>query len=289
MSFKWCDSFIHSYRTQGYVVFRQILPPSLVRDLRKATARVHTIARAKHGPQAQRLQPFMPELTDAERKAFTDYYNHSPLVDAIARVLTPRHKIGRGDLSTTGLLLEPADLPWCTNWHRDIRIEHDVPDRDEFKRVNLDPLFFNQINCPLYEDNCTWYVPGSYLRDFDLDAEIAAATMNTEPGSYEERARKPGKLHADDATWEERERSGIEYCESMPGAARLSMDAGDFALYHPNGWHLGNYLPDRRRVTIHDFAPTPELLDWYERWSKSRKSANEKRRAEAAKAQAVKA
>ena len=54
----------------------------------------------------------------------------------------------------------------------------------------------------------------------------------------------------------------------MSEAVRLCMDAGDFAIYHPNAWHLGNYLPDRRRVTIHDLAPTPELLDWYARWAR---------------------
>ena len=45
---------------------------------------------------------------------------------------------------------------------------------EEFRRVNRDPLWFNQINCPLYEDNCTWFVPGSHLRD-DFPAETAAA------------------------------------------------------------------------------------------------------------------
>jgi ectoine hydroxylase-related dioxygenase (phytanoyl-CoA dioxygenase family) len=159
-----------------------------------------------------------------------------------------------GHFNRTGLLLEPAEQPWCTKWHRDIRETSNVPDVEEFRHLAHDPLWFNQINCPLYEDNCTWYVPGSYLRD-DLPDEVAAAEASLPP---------------ENASYEERERKCLEYAQGMPRAVRLSMDAGDFALYHPNGWHIGNYLPDRKRVTIHDIAPTPELLDWYERWQKKR-------------------
>jgi len=246
---------IQDYRTQGYVVFQQILPPSLLRDLRRATEKVHQYAREKGGPQAQRLQPIINY--DIDLKPFYDYAQLPDLVDAIGRVLTPRHQIARGELKRTGLLLEPAEKPWCTRWHRDLRETSNVPDVEEFRRINSDPLWFNQINCPLYEDNCTWYVPGSYLR-VDLPKEVTAAASPLPP---------------EDALYEERERKCLEYTQAMPGAVRLCMDAGDFALYHPNGWHIGNYLPDRKRVTIHDYAPTPELLDWYDRWQKKRADA----------------
>lgn len=268
MAFKFCDSMIHRYRTEGYVIFRQVLPISLVRDLRRATATAHEQARKRHGPQAQRLQPLSGYELDL--KPFADYATLPPLVDAIAKILTPRHQLGKGDWFHTGLLLEPSELPWCTNWHRDIRETHNVPDVEEFRRINVDPLWFNQINCPLYEDNCTWYVPGSYLRAFDLEGETAAANA---------------KMFEEGDDWIARERKCVEYCQSMPHSIRASMDAGDFMLYHPNGWHIGNYLPDRKRVTIHDFAPTAELLDWYDRWGKSQAAAREK----AAKQEPVKA
>ncbi|MCE9590943.1 MAG: phytanoyl-CoA dioxygenase family protein [Planctomycetes bacterium] len=263
MAFKFCDSMIHRYRTEGYVIFRQVLPVSLVRDLRHATATAQEQARKKSGQQAQRLQPL--SSYDIDPKPFADYANLAPLVDAISKILTPRHKLGKGDSYQCGLLLEPAELPWCTAWHRDIRETHEVPDVEEFRRITTDPLWFNQINCPLYEDNCTWYVPGSYLRQFDLDGETKASTAKTCD-------EKDGYL--------QRERSCLEYTQAMPHCIRASMDAGDFMLYHPNGWHIGNYLPDRKRVTIHDFAPTPELIDWYDRWGKSREAAQKKRDAE---------
>jgi ectoine hydroxylase-related dioxygenase (phytanoyl-CoA dioxygenase family) len=249
MAFKFCDSMIHQYRTEGYVIFRQVLPVSLVRDLRKATATAQTQARAARGAQAQRLQPI--HKFEIDLKPFEDYATHGPLVDALAKVLTPRHLLKKESWGHTGLLLEPAELPWCTAWHRDIRETSGVPDVEEFRRITKDPLWFNQINCPLYEDNCTWYVPGSYLRDFDLEGETAAAGAK----AFEE---------GDD--WVTRERKCVEYCRGMPRAVRASMDAGDFMLYHPNGWHLGSYLPDRKRVTIHDYAPSAELVEWYGRW-----------------------
>lgn len=258
MAFHFCDSMIHHYRTQGFVIFRRILPVSLVRDLRRATAQAQSVAREKHGPQAQRIQPIRQYAQAIDLKPFEDYANLPPLVDAIHKILTPRHMLSNGHCDRLGLLLEPAQSPWCTAWHRDIRESHDVPDVAEFRKINVDPLWFNQINCPLYEDNCTWYVPGSYLRLFDLQSETAAA------------ANEP--TFAQDAPVEERERRCLEYCQSMPQAIRASMDAGDFMLYHPNGWHLGNYLPNRNRVTIHDWAPMPELADWYDRWAKAREA-----------------
>ena len=261
MRFKFCHSMILDYRTQGYVVFRQILPLSLIRDLRRATEKVHQYAREKGGPQAQRLQPIINY--DMDLKPFYDYANLPELVDAIGSVLTPRHQIARGEVKRTGVLLEPAEKPWCTRWHRDLRHAEkffetsNVPDMEEFRRIKSDPLWFNQINCPLYEDNSLWYVPGSYLR-MDLPEEVTAAEAPLPP---------------EEASYEERERKCLQYTQAMPGAVRLYMDAGDFALYHPRGWHIGVYLPDRKRVTIHDYAPTPEYLDWYRCYDKKRASA----------------
>ncbi len=264
MAFKFCDSMIHQYRTDGYVIFRQILPISLIRDLRKATATAQEQARKARGQQAQRLQPISKYEIDL--KPFDDFVTLAPLVDALAKVLSPRHSLKKESWHHTGLLLEPAQLPWCTTWHRDIRETHNVPDVEEFRRINRDPLFFNQINCPLYEDNCTWYVPGSYLREFDLAEETDVANRR----QFEE---------GDD--WMTRERKCTEYCQAMPRAVRASMDAGDFMIYHPNGWHLGSYLPDRKRVTIHDYAPSPQLLEWYDRWGKAQAAAAEKAKAAA--------
>ncbi|MCX5660679.1 MAG: phytanoyl-CoA dioxygenase family protein [Planctomycetota bacterium] len=264
MAFEFRDEWIHSYRVDGYVILPQVLPPALIRDLRRATVRSHELARQQGGPQAQRLQPVVGQFSEAELKPFQDYLTLAPLVEAIRRILSPRHTLGNGNCDRLGLLLEPAAHPWCTPWHRDMREttagaysgRTTVPDLEEFRRVRHDPLMFNQVNCPLYEDNCTWYVPGSYLRSDDLPAE--AGTLASYP-------------RLDDATPDEqREAACLAYCRGMPRAVRASMNAGDFMLYHPLGLHLGNYLPDRRRVTLHDYAPCPEQVDWISRWEKAR-------------------
>ena len=105
MGFRFCDSMIHEYRTRGCVIFRQILPPGLIRDLRRATAMAHHYARDKRGPQAQRLQPIVDY--DIDIGPFRDYAELPSLVDAIGKVLTPEHKIANSGLKRMGLLLEP--------------------------------------------------------------------------------------------------------------------------------------------------------------------------------------
>ena len=259
MAFHFCDRMIHDFRCTGMVIFREILPTSLVSDLRKATVRVPQLARDKGGPRAQRLQPIDRYLDASELKAFHDLSALAPLIDAIKKVLSPRHLLNNGEVARLGLLIEPSDIPYATAWHRDIRETHNVPDVAEFRRITKDAEWFNQYNCPLYEDNCTWYVPGSHHRDVDLPGEVAAAAAIPDPPA--------------DMDIAARERTFLNYCAGMPGAIRAYLNPGDFMFYHPNAWHLGNYLPDRKRMTIHGFAPTPELLDWYARWEISRAAA----------------
>jgi ectoine hydroxylase-related dioxygenase (phytanoyl-CoA dioxygenase family) len=149
-------------------------------------------------------------------------------------------------------LIEPADMPICQAWHRDLRETDAGVEVEEFRRVQYDPLFFNQVNCPLYEDTCLWYVPGSQSQP-DLPEEVQAA--RTSPMSDLTR----------EYTTEEREQLGLAYCRAMPGALCLALHAGDFAVYHPLAWHTGNYLPHKIRATLHDTIRTPEVEQWYAR------------------------
>lgn len=48
----------------------------------------------------------------------------------------------------------------------------------------------------------------------------------------------------------------------MPGAKRLYLEAGDLALYRSTLWHIGNYVPYKKRATLHDNAMTPEYVAW---------------------------
>lgn len=249
MTFKFSDQHIDDYHTRGATIFRGILPPTLIEDLRIATDKAREIAREVRGQQAQRLQPV--GKFDIDLKPFEAYRDLPELHDVIERLLGP----GRfyGDLSLLGVLLEPAEWPYTTGWHRDLRDNAAGFDITHWDRVLHDIELLNQVNCPLYEDSSTWIVPGSHLRH-DLPREREKF--------HERPVRKPdleGKSSA------ERERVCLEYCESMPGAERLHLNAGDFALYRASLWHLGSYVPYRKRATLHDVVSTERSAAWRER------------------------
>ncbi len=259
MTFAFSDRHIHEYHTKGFTVFRHILPPSLIADLRRVTDRARELARKERDPQAQRLQPV--GQFDIDQQPFIDYAELPVLVDAIRRVLTPRHY--HGDRDFMGVLLEPADLPWCTPWHRDWRDNHAALDLARWDAGFSDINLFNQVNCALYDDGSTWFVPGSHLRR-DLPAEVARFPI------------RPIENPKFAGTAEVREYSGLEYCRSMPGAEQALLEAGDYCLYRNTLWHLGNYVPYRKRATIHDGVFTPEFVTWM---AEARSEAAERREA----------
>ncbi|HYF48289.1 MAG TPA: hypothetical protein VEJ63_02725 [Planctomycetota bacterium] len=248
MAFTFSDRHIEEYYHHGFTVFRGILPVSLVSDLRRVCDTAREVARAKHGKQTQRLQPVRQYGEQFDLKPFRDYAELPELADAVQRVLTPRHSLA--GLERTGIFFEPAETPWCTNWHRDITERSDGVDPAEFRQLWADDTFFTQINCALYTDTSTWYVPAS-----DGRPDVA--------GEREAAAKMP-KL--DGLNNDERERVCLEYARSMPGAVQLVLEAGDLALYRPNGWHIGNYVPYRKRATLHDSAWTTDTRAWYQRW-----------------------
>ncbi len=260
MPFKLSDEHIQEYHTLGYTNFKKILPPSLIRDLRHVTDKAREIAREKSGPQVQRLQPVANY--DLDQQPFIDYAELPELVDAIAGVLTPRHQ--HGNRNFFGVLLEPAEMPYCTAWHRDWRDNIPGLPLSMWDEVLADINLFNQINCALYEDSSTWFVPGSHLRrDLLREAKLFPDRPISGPDLR-------GK------TAEERERVCLEYCRSMPGAVQLHLEAGDFALYRNTLWHMGNYVPYCKRATLHDSANTPEFVAWSK---KAREAAGKQREA----------
>ena len=66
-------------------------------------------------------------------------------------------------------------------WHRDWRDNVRGLRLAEWDRVMLDMTLFNQINCALYDDPCTWVVPGSHLRR-DTPAEAQRFPTRPVPG-----------------------------------------------------------------------------------------------------------
>jgi ectoine hydroxylase-related dioxygenase (phytanoyl-CoA dioxygenase family) len=247
MAFKFSENHIDEFQRHGYTVFKQIIPNSLLRDLRNASDMAREIARKESGPQVQRLQPVASY--DMDQRPFIDFGELPELVDAVARVLTPVHR--PSSTETLGILLEPAEMPYSTMWHRDWRDNARV-DGDLWREAFDDINYFNQTNCPLYEDSSLWYVPGSHLRLDDLPGESELFPIG----------RPTGKIDFPGRSAEERERLCLEYTRSMPGAIQLHLEAGDYALYRPTAWHIGNYVPYIKRATLHDHVSTPNYDEW---------------------------
>jgi ectoine hydroxylase-related dioxygenase (phytanoyl-CoA dioxygenase family) len=236
---------MQEFQTLGYTVFKSIVPPSLIDDLRHQCDRGRDIAHANE-PQSQRFVVAMTEELDL--KPFEDFLQLPEIRDAVTRIL-PTAPESRVD-GMFSVLIEPQNDPYCTQWHRDWRDNIQSLDLDRWEADRDDWELFNQVNCALYEDSCTWVVPGSHLRN-DNAQEIAAFPNRPIVGPDLE-----GKSSA------ERERLCLDYCEQLPGAQRLLLDAGDYCLYRNSLWHLGNYIPYRRRATLHEGVMTPKFKTW---------------------------
>lgn len=234
---------------RGVTVFRALLPPSLISDLRRVMEHGRELVRARHGPQSQRLQPI--SAYEVDTTPFENYRDLPELRNAIDTLLGPEYSYG--DLNYLGVLMEPAQDAYCTAWHRDVRDNMKGMRDEDWQEAFYDIEILNQVNCPLYDDSCTWIVPGSHLRD-DLPRE--RELFPTRP------VREP---ELDGKSPAERERICLEYCQSMPGGEQLHLHAGDFALYRATSWHIGNYVPYRKRATLHDGVETVKGAAWREK------------------------
>ena len=247
MPFTFSEQHIEDYHRDGYTVFQSILPASLVGDLRRVTDEARDVARATSGGQVQRLQP-VTAYEQLDLTPFRDCAELPALTDAVQRTLGSQ--FAHGNLDVLGILLEPADQPWCTQWHRDWRDNMGGLDLQRWEADFRHPELFNQVNCALYEDGSTWVVPGSHQRH-DLPREIERFPHRP--------IEHPQTGNLDPA---EAERVCWEYVVSMPGARQLVLAAGDYCLYRNSLWHIGNYVPYRRRATLHDTADTEAFRTW---------------------------
>lgn len=238
------------YRENGYVILRGVMPAALMERLRAMAEEARAIAHRLHGPQAQRLQPLGDHVDVAAMREFTE---QPDFVAAIRTILSDRHV--PSDPATNTVLFQPADHCWATEWHRDLRDHMDgatlteLMGGREWTQVATDFANFNQYNCALYEDSSTWFVPGSHSRMTDTPAELAAARAQ-----HKAEVENSRHLRSEAA----QELFLQDYCQSMPGAVQVILQAGDLVLYRNTAWHLGNYVPYRRRATLHGQADTPE-------------------------------
>ena len=247
--FQFSERHIEEYQTLGYTVFRGIVPATLIEDLRRQCDLGARLGREADGPNAQRFVPRAIEGIDLQ--PFRDFLELPDIRESVAKVL-PSEVISSTVESMFSVLIEPSEFAYCTQWHRDWRDNVKGLDLARWEVDYKDMDLFNQVNCALYEDSCTWVVPGSHLR-LDTDAEIARFPARPIPGPD----------NRDGLNNSERERVCLEYCQSLPGSQRLLLDAGDYCLYRNSLWHLGNYIPYRKRATLHHGIFTTAFREWF--------------------------
>jgi hypothetical protein len=246
MSFRYSDLTREEYHRDGFTILRGLIPASLLSDLRRETDKAREIARAKYGPQTQRLQPVYA-YDELNHEPFRDFLSLPELAKTVEHVLSPQHT--QSDIM--GVLLEPAEKPWAMNWHRDWGHHTDAAVKHGFWDAIRNPLMFNQLNAALWDDHSFWAVPGSHDRA-DSPEEVEA--FGAIPA--------PNPPLTDEMSAEERELVCSDYVRKMPGGQPLALLAGDCAFYRSCQWHVGAYIPYTKRATLHDGFYGPEDRAW---------------------------
>lgn len=260
MAFVYSDRNREEYLTEGYTILRDLIPAALLADLRRETDRAREIARQKHGPQAQRLQPVYA-YAELKAQVFRDFLGLSGMQATVEGILGKGHR--QSDIM--GVLLEPAGRAWCTHWHRDWGYNAAHVDLGEFFQAIHNMGMFNQLNAALYDDHSLWVVPRSHNRE-DTDAERAAFPA----------IPPPGPELSEEMTAAERELACLRYTRRMPGAVPVMLFAGDVAFYRACQWHIGNYVPYLRRATLHDGFYGEEDFSWQAAVRKRQEEARSK-------------
>lgn len=249
---------VRFYRENGYIILRGVIPAPLIERLRAVAEKAREITHRIDGPQAQRLQPLGDYVDMTALKEFTALPDFNA---AIRTLLSDQHSISPAE--TMALFFEPVKNCWATEWHRDMRDHMDaetlaeVIEGRDWTQFATDLANFNQFNCALYEDTSTWYVPASAFRMTDTPGELAAA-RGLDRAAVENKAGARSEA--------EQEVLLQDYCGNMPGAVQAHLNAGDLLLYRNTGWHIGSYVPYRRRATLHGQADTPDYWAYKQRY-----------------------
>lgn len=258
---------IHSAKDQfeknGFILIKNCIPSSLLEDLRSLSKKYCRLARRNLGAQAQRLQPLERYSHDSEKHLLNTLIALPALQDVVTSVLSSNHHIS---LNHLGMMFEPKYLPYCMPWHRDWRDNCKGLDMAAWYDVFRNPNFFNQINCPLYEDHSLWVVRGSHNR---IDTPEEQRLFPTRPiqAPYNDTERKTNRLSNFLNAFKKREytaraRQCLLHCTMMPNAEQVILHPGDVLLYRNTIWHLGNYMPTQKRATFHTTVMTEPYQTW---------------------------
>ena len=147
-------------------------------DLRRAAAPTPEVARRVGVPQSQRLWPLWA-YEELDLRPFRDFLDLPELRAAVELLVDEP----REPTEILAIFSEPAETPWCMEWHRDFW--ELVPDAD-YGRVVEDPRLFSlQMNAALYADSSLWIVPGSHFRGETSEEAEALAVLLAPPRRHD--------------------------------------------------------------------------------------------------------
>ncbi len=243
MPFSFSEQHAVEYFGRGYTIFRQILPSSLVRDLRAVCEQAEPFVKWDEGaPKLTAVGKLSDKIDLAPFRAYKDL---PALNDAFQKLLSPQHAPAAIE-EILEVFYQPKDEARSLKWHRDIKEDGVGLDPAQFRKLNASGKWFVKVNAALYPDPSLFYVPSSLKRgNLPIEEEVAE--------------RFPLRANSKEQ-WEEVV-SG--YVGSMPGAEQVFLGVGDVAVYQPNAFHLGAYWPSVRRATLQDTVWTAEIRTWF--------------------------
>ena len=121
---------------------------------------------------------------------------------------------------------------------------------------------FNQINIPLYKDDCFWIVPGSHVRnDTFLEAILVSFRKVLDPRHKSYIIKSNIVLAAIIRFY--------KLILSMAGGKIIRLDPGDAVIYRSNSLHAGFYNPSETRLTLHDAVYSLQWLKFIRKYNRS--------------------
>ena len=220
MAFQFQDSMVNEYLSQGYLIFRGIVPPSLLSDLRKEAEKARDLAHKLNGPQTQRIQPLSNYGDELNLKPFYDYTELPELRDATQKLLGDNYTHGHVDIM--GLLVEPCDHPLACR----------LASRWGLSRCPLKPAMIPSTRNLLKSGTTSGTSIRLTVQFMPIPAHgscpAAISASGICPANSRQQATPLCGKPADGQSTVEAERFYLDHCRQFPGAVQVHLGPGRF-------------------------------------------------------------
>ena len=232
----------NQFLEEGFAVFREVVPPDELDELRAASEllldrRREIWARergAEDPPGGQweiSRQPRLmiaetPEVVDEETASFVEFWLHDNSHGVSSRLLDMPHAA----CTEMMMMCSPVKDHGPAMWHRDIHPFDTAPLQGYAEDILENGPRYIQWNIALYDDDVLWVVPGSHVRFATEDEQAQLNTDRTVP---------------------------------LPNAVQTHLKAGDGVVYITPIFHWGSNYSTRLRRTLHggysNFSDYPDM------------------------------